>query len=89
MLISASSERAEALSVYHSNSASLHLHQKRGREPKLRITRIEEGPPSAAINKGFHSMMYLVMSVPYFDAKARARAAANYPTDTGGLLPPQ
>jgi phenylpyruvate tautomerase PptA (4-oxalocrotonate tautomerase family) len=24
----------------------------------------------------------------YFDAKARARAAANYPTDTGGLLPP-
>jgi phenylpyruvate tautomerase PptA (4-oxalocrotonate tautomerase family) len=25
----------------------------------------------------------------YFDAKARARAAANYPVDTGGLLPPQ
>jgi phenylpyruvate tautomerase PptA (4-oxalocrotonate tautomerase family) len=25
----------------------------------------------------------------YFDAKARARAAANYPLDTGGLLPPQ
>jgi hypothetical protein len=25
----------------------------------------------------------------YFDAKARARAAANYPPDTGGLLPPQ
>jgi phenylpyruvate tautomerase PptA (4-oxalocrotonate tautomerase family) len=25
----------------------------------------------------------------YFDAKARARAAANYPADTGGLLPPQ
>jgi phenylpyruvate tautomerase PptA (4-oxalocrotonate tautomerase family) len=24
----------------------------------------------------------------YFDAKARARAAANYPADTGGLLPP-
>jgi hypothetical protein len=24
----------------------------------------------------------------YFDAKARARAAANYPPDTGGLLPP-
>ena len=23
----------------------------------------------------------------YFDAKARARAAANYPPDTGGLLP--
>jgi len=25
----------------------------------------------------------------YFDAKARARAAANYPADTGGLLPPE
>ena len=25
----------------------------------------------------------------YFDAKARGRAAANYPPDTGGLLPPQ
>jgi hypothetical protein len=25
----------------------------------------------------------------YFDAKARSRAAANYPADTGGLLPPQ
>jgi phenylpyruvate tautomerase PptA (4-oxalocrotonate tautomerase family) len=25
----------------------------------------------------------------YFDAKARARTAANYPLDTGGLLPPQ
>jgi phenylpyruvate tautomerase PptA (4-oxalocrotonate tautomerase family) len=24
----------------------------------------------------------------YFDAKARGRAAANYPADTGGLLPP-
>jgi phenylpyruvate tautomerase PptA (4-oxalocrotonate tautomerase family) len=24
----------------------------------------------------------------YFDAKARSRAAANYPADTGGLLPP-
>lgn len=24
----------------------------------------------------------------YFDAKARARGAANYPADTGGLLPP-
>jgi phenylpyruvate tautomerase PptA (4-oxalocrotonate tautomerase family) len=25
----------------------------------------------------------------YFDAKARARAAADYPPDTGGLLPPR